>query len=223
MTDPSPPPPPSPVPPTQATAPPPARRRVLPIVLVAALAAALAAGALLLAGPRLVFANGLVAPVHLVVNGAAQVLAPGATVRVRVGRGMVVAQWEVERPLSADSQPMGEVVRGSWVIPAPRGTMARGAEARTDTGDYFAPLVTNQTAGLLRVTVNAGLEGARDCGCAVRPGAQRVFLGYYRLYRNSTVRATDAAGRSATFRDLGPEAQARGWTVGLRFAEGDFQ
>ena len=220
MTDPSPPPPPlPPLPP----APPPAGRRVLAIVLAAALVAALAASAVLLARPTLVFANGLVAPVHLVVNGAAQVVAPAATVRVPVGRGMVVAQWEVERPLSADSQPMGEVVRGSWVIPAPSGTMARGAEPRTDTGDYFAPLVTNQTAGLLRVTVNAGLEGARDCGCAVRPGAQRVFLGYYRLYRNSTVRATDAAGRSAIFRDLGPEAQARGWTVGLRFADGDFR
>ena len=215
MTDPSPPPP---LPPP----PPPARRRLLPIVLVAALIAALAAGAVLLAWPTLAFSNGLMAPVRLVVNDAAQLVPPGATVRVRVGRGMLVAQWEVDRPLSADSQRMGEVVRGSWVIPAPRGTTARTAEARTDTGDYFAPLVTNQTAGLLRVTVNAGLDGARDCGCAVRPGAQRVFLGYYRLYRNTTVRATDAAGRSAIFRDLGPEAQARGWTVGLRFTDADF-
>ncbi|MGH7535521.1 MAG: hypothetical protein ACREMG_08035, partial [Gemmatimonadales bacterium] len=74
-----------------------------------------------------------------------------------------------------------------------------------------------------RITVNAGLDGARDCGCAVRPGARRVFLGYYRLYRNTTVRATDAEGRTATFRDLGPEAQARGWSVGLRFGQGDFR
>jgi hypothetical protein len=96
------------------------------------------------------------------------------------------------------------------------------ATPRTDAGDYFAPLVTNQTSGLLRVTVNAGLEGALDCGCAVRPGAQRVFLGYYRLYRNTTVQATDANGRTATFRDLGPEAQTRSWTVGLRFVDADF-
>jgi hypothetical protein len=57
----------------------------------------------------------------------------------------------------------------------------------------------------------------------VRPGARHVFLGYYRLYRNSTVQATDPAGRHATFRDLGPEAQAGGWVVGLRFAKGDFR
>ena len=200
----------------------PGRRRLLPIVVAAALIAGLAAAAAVLARPTLTVSNGLLAPVHLVVNDSAQVVPPGATVRVKVGRGLLVAQWELERPLSADRQPMGEVVRGSWVVLAPRGTVSRAAGPRTDAGDYFAPLVTNETTGLLRNTVNAGLDGARDCGCAVRPGARRVFLGYYRLYRNTTVRATDAEGRTATFRDLGPEAQARGWSVGLRFAEGDF-
>ena len=118
---------------------------------------------------------------------------------------------------------MGETVGGSWVVPAPRGTVSRTAGPRVETGDYFAPLVTNDTDRLLRITVNAGLDGARDCGCAVRPGARRVFLGYYRLYRNSTVQATDPDGRTATFRDLGPEAQARNWVVGVRFASGDFK
>jgi hypothetical protein len=196
---------------------------MLPIVIVAALIAGLVAAATVLARPTLTFSNGLLAPVHLVVNDGAQTVPPGATVRVRVGRGLLVGQWELERPLSADRQPMGEVVRGAWVVPAPRGTVTRAAGARTDTGDYFAPLVTNETSDLLRITVNAGLDGARDCGCAVRPGARQVFLGYYRLYRNTTVQATDAQGRRATFRDLGPEAQARGWSVGLRFAGGDFQ
>jgi hypothetical protein len=118
---------------------------------------------------------------------------------------------------------MGEAILGSWVLPAPRGTIKRAAGPRLDTGDYFAPLITNETDGNLRLTINAGLDGALDCGCAVRPGARHVFLGYYRLYRNSTVQATDSAGRHATFRDLGPEAQAGGWVVGLRFAKGDFR
>ena len=192
-------------------------------MIVAALIAGLAATATLLARPTLTFSNGLLAPVRLVVNDVAQTVPPGATVRIRVGRGLLVGQWELERPLSADRQPMGEVVRDSWVVSAPRGSVARAAGPRTDTGDYFAPLVTNETNGLLRIGVNAGLDGARDCGCAVRPGARRVFLGYYRLYRNTTVQATDAQGRRATFRDLGPEAQARGWSVGLRFAAGDFR
>ena len=227
MTDPSSPSPaPAPAPEPAAPAPPAAptrgRPRLLPIVLASAVIAALAAAATVLRRPTLVFTNELMAPVHLSVNDAPQLVAPGATVRVRVGRGMLVAQWELERPLSPTREPMGEVVRGSWVIPSPRGTITRAAGPRTDTGDYFAPLVTNQSSRLLRITVNAGLEGALDCGCMVRPGAERVFLGYYRLYQNTTVRATDPQGRAATFRDLGPEARSRGWTVGLRFTDGDF-
>jgi hypothetical protein len=73
------------------------------------------------------------------------------------------------------------------------------------------------------VVVNAGLEGSVDCRCAVRPGARRVFIGYYRVYSNSTVRATDPAGRSATFRDLGPNVTAADGVLGLRFESKDFR
>ncbi len=227
MTDPSAPSPapapaPEPVAPVPPPAPPRARAKWLPLLLAAVIIAGLAAAATVLRRPTLVFTNELMAPVHLSVNDAPQLVAPGATVRVRVGRGMLVAQWELQRPLSPTREPMGEVVRGSWVIPSPRGSITRATGPRTDTGDYFAPLVTNQSSRLLRITVNAGLEGTLDCGCMVRPGAERVFLGYYRLYQNTTVRATDPQGRAATFRDLGPEAQSRGWTVGLRFTDGDF-
>jgi hypothetical protein len=62
-----------------------------------------------------------------------------------------------------------------------------------------------------------------DCGCAVRPGARRVFVGYYRLYQNSTVRARDSTGRTATFRDLGPQVTSRDGAVGLRFETKDFR
>jgi hypothetical protein len=93
---------------------------------------------------------------------------------------------------------------------------------RDGTTAFFAPLISNGTEGLLRVRVNAGLEGAVDCGCAVRPGAQRVFVGYYRLYQNSTVQGRDESGRTATFRDLGPKVTARDGAVGLRFESKDF-
>jgi hypothetical protein len=204
-----------------APTPPRRSRSVFPIVLVALVIAGLAAGAWMFMQPTLVFSNQLVAPVRLVVGQTSRLVGPGEKVQMRVSRKLLVAEWELERPLSADHQPMGEIVRGSWVVPAPRGTVDRAAVARLETGDYFAPLVTNDADRLLRITVNAGLDGARDCGCAIRPGARRVFLGYYRLYRNSTVQATDANGRTAMFKDLGPEAQGRNWVVGLRFAGGD--
>jgi hypothetical protein len=196
-----------------------------PFILVLLLAAGILSGWYLLRRPRLVFTNALAAPIWIAAGqGAPVTLAPGGTVRLPVARsGSLVVQWNLSRPLSADQRPMGEELRGSVVIREPRGTIYQSAIARGAGGDYFAPLITNGSEDLLRVTVNAGLEGAVDCGCAVRPGARRVFIGYYRLYRNSTVRARNAGGRSATFRDLGPSVTTPDGTVGLRFEAKDLR
>jgi hypothetical protein len=118
---------------------------------------------------------------------------------------------------------MGSEVRGSVVVRGPSGTIRRSARARGTDSDYFAPLITNASEDLLRVTVNAGLVGSLDCGCAVRPGARRVFIGYYPLFQNSTVRATAGDGRSATFRDLGPSVITPDGAVGLRFEGKDLR
>jgi hypothetical protein len=174
--------------------------------------------------PRLVFTNQLAAPIWLAVGPGAPVTLPaGGTGTLAMPSGnSVVVQWNLARPLSADQRPMGEELRGSVVIRQPRGAIHGSASVRASGIEYFAPLITNTTEGLLRITPNAGLEGAVDCGCAVRPGARRVFVGYYRLYRNSTVQARDSAGRSATFRELGPKVTAADGTVGLKFEAKDF-
>jgi hypothetical protein len=173
----------------------------------------------------LVFTNELAAPIWVAVGQNQPVsLPPGATQSLPLSRsGSTVVQWNLARPLSADERPMGEELRGSLVIREPRGSIRQRAAVRSLGGEFFAPLITNATDSLLRITVNAGLEGAVDCGCAVRPGARRVFIGYYRLYQNSTVRARDPAGRTATFRDLGPQVTSRNGTVGLRFDSKDFR
>jgi hypothetical protein len=62
-----------------------------------------------------------------------------------------------------------------------------------------------------------------DCGCAVRPGAQRAFIGYYRLYANSTVQAKAEGQRSAAFRDLGSKVTSRDGTIGLRYEDKDLR
>jgi len=171
-----------------------------------------------------VFTNQLAAPIWLAVGQRAPVtLGPGAAQTVEIPGGSVVVQWNVARPLSANQRPMGEELRGSAVLREQRGVIRRSATIRESGADYFAPLISNTTQDLLRVTVNAGLEGAVDCGCAIRPGASRVFIGYYRLYRNSTVQAQDSAGRNATFRDVGPQVTAADGTVGLRFESKDFR
>jgi len=173
---------------------------------------------------RLEFSNELAAPIWLAVGQRPPVtLAPGTVQTLDLPGGSVVVQWNLARPLSANQRPMGEELRGSAVLRDQRGTVRRRATVRESGTAYFAPLITNATDSLLRITVNAGLEGAVDCGCAVRPGATRVFVGYYRLYQNSTVRARDSGGRSATFRDLGPRVTDADGTVGLRFEANDFR
>ena len=198
-------------------------RRLVPFTLVIALVAGHAACSLL-ERPRLRFTNRLAAPVRLAYGRETpRTVASGETVELAVAQGGAsVAEWELVRPLSADDRPMGEAIRGA-IVPGTRGVTADSAWVRQGDSDYFAPLVTNGGTALLRVTVNAGLAGARDCECAIRPGATRVFLGYYRLYANSTVRARSPSGAEATFRDLGPQVTSRDGTVGLRFDDQDLR
>jgi hypothetical protein len=198
---------------------------VVPLTMLVVLLAVVAGGGLLLLRPHLVVTNTLAAPIRLVVGDQpGRTLAPGQTVRVGVARGTtLVAQWELVRPLSADGQPMGDEVRGSTVLREPSGTATLRATARTGDGAYFAPLITNASRQPLRLVVNAGLVGARDCGCAVRPGARRVLIGYYRLFRNSTVEARAGAAARARFQDLGPQVTAGDGTVGLRFEDRDLR
>jgi hypothetical protein len=202
-----------------------ARRRPLPWLLLAAVVAGGGFLFLRLTAPVLVFHNRLVEPVRLVVNERAErLVAPGGTVEVRVERGKtLVAGWALQQPAGPDGRPLGEPIQGSFVLRGPSGRLERAAEARQGGSDYFAPLVSNASGVPLRIRVNAGLAGARDCVCNVVPGAQRARIGYYRLYANSTVEARDASGRRATFRDVGPQVRAASGALGLRFGPADLR
>jgi hypothetical protein len=173
---------------------------------------------------QLHFSNRLMAPVTLVVGeNRPRKVAPGESVTLwPASRGMLLVQWDLVQPLSAESTSMGVPVHGAAALRNARGTISQVASSRSTDADYFAPLITNATSQYLRVTVNAGLVGALDCGCAVRPGAKRAFIGYYRLYQNSTVQAMGPAG-VATFRDLGAQVSDPAGVVGLRFEDKDLR
>ena len=195
------------------------------LVLVLLLVGLAGAGAVILLRPHIEFTNELAGPVRLVVgNDAPRTVPSGAQARLAVARGAtVVVQWELIRPLSADNRPMGAEVRGSAVLREPTGTTQVRATSRTADQAYFAPHITNATSQPLRVVVNAGLQGAIDCGCAVRPGGRRVYIGYYPLFGNSTVRARGAGNTSAEFRDLGAQVTRADGMVGLRFEDKDLR
>ncbi|HEY7613535.1 MAG TPA: hypothetical protein VH764_11110 [Gemmatimonadales bacterium] len=197
-------------------------RRAVVLALLLALAAVVAAY-LFVGRTRLRFTNRLAAPVRLAIDGKVDTVPRWATIDLEVPRGGTsVAEWELIRPLSADEKPMGEEIRGALVLRG-GGMVAESAWVRQGEADYFAPLITNASDSLLRVTVNAGLQGALDCGCAVRSGADRVFIGYYRLYQNTTVQGRSPSGAEAVFRDLGPQVTRRDGTVGLRFEQKDLR
>lgn len=235
MTTPDQPTAPDPVPPHPSAAPPAASAaaamqapapRLGPLFMILVLLVIGAGGAVyLLLRPRVAFTNNLAAPVRVVVGTEPPaVVSAGATVKLPASFGRtIVAEWELVRPISADSAPMGEAMRGSTVVRSPRGVVRAAATTHPGDADYFAPLVTNATSQPLRVMVNAGLDGAMDCGCAVRPGGQRVFIGYYRLYQNSTVQVRGTSGAMAAFKELGPQVTAPDGTVGLRFEDKDLR
>ena len=97
------------------------------------------------------------------------------------------------------------------------GGEAGSASAEGATAPMFAPLITNLTGVPVRVTVNPGSAAAADCNCTVPNGSTRMGIGYYRLFKNSSVRVTTADGRSATFPNISDAVQRGSGTVGLRF------
>jgi hypothetical protein len=118
---------------------------------------------------------------------------------------------------------MGDAPSGEVQLRLGRGRTERKIDLRDARIAMFEPLITNATGQALDVTVNFGLGGARSCQCRVEPGAVRSAIGFYPLFRNSTVRATLPDGRSATFRDLGPAVDPGLLQVGLRFEDRDFK
>ncbi len=136
--------------------------------------------------------------------------------------GFVRLAWRGAARLSASGRPMGLIPEGEIAFVATRGVTRRAVSLADTRVPLFEPLVSNLTSGPLDLVVNAGLAGAVRCGCAVAPGT-RIGVGFYPLYRNTTVRAIRPDGRSATFADLGPKVDRTTWSVGLRFEDRDFR
>ena len=203
---------------------PPSRRTWLWLGLAAVAGVGTGGAYLVLTRPVLIFQNHLLEPVRVVAGPRERVVEPGGVLRVPLRRRMsAVAEWRMLRPTSPGGGAMGVEVRGSLALTNPRGRVRRAALAQDSAGAYFAPLITNNTGQPISITVNAGLAGSQSCNCTVPPGTVRARVGYYPLFQNSTVRAADAGGRTATFTDLGPQVDARTGVVSLRFGPADLR
>ena len=177
---------------------------------------AIGAIAMWLTQPRLAFDNHLAGTVVVQVAGEERRVLPGGSIELKLERGRRLdLSWQLVRTYGVS---FGDTISQ----PSPRGTAHLAATASPKHGAYFAPLITNETGRTLRITVNAGTAAAMTCACTIPPDAVRMAIGYYPLYQNSSVRA-ESDGRSATFQDLGQQADAVRGTLGLLFRAADLR
>jgi len=196
------------------------RRRWVAIAVSAALLIVL--GLLWNRRARLVFDNPLVVPVDVRIGEERWTVEPGDRLRVGLPRGRPAAVlWTAHPPMGTGDRAQGVEFSGALTIDDPRGRLLSHATASPGDRAYFAPLITNNTARALTLTINTGTAAQLACNCTVPAGATRMPIGYYPLFANSSVQAEDAAGRSASFHDLGAEVDRRTGLVSLRFGPDD--
>src|SRR5438309_2198355 len=195
---------------------------------------ALVAGGLLLArgagfvGSGVAFVhNALVEPVEILSDGTPiDTVRPDGSARLALLRGRAdgggaraESRWRLLRP---GNPPIGEALEG----PLPELRRVRGRRvapivAEVGGQSYFAPLVTNTTATDITIEVNPGTQAAVRCNCLVPKGAVRTHIGYYRLYRNSTIAAYNNAhpyiGPHADREGFAPRVAPRSGAVVLTF------
>jgi hypothetical protein len=179
---------------------------------------------LLGANPMLEVQNHLVEPVRVTLGSETFEVPPGGSTDRRIrNKSSLVAQWYLVRPTGPAGKQLGVELQGSLSAEEVPRRLIYEVDASGGDRPVFAPLITNATDVPLSITVNAGTVSAVNCECSIPPGASRARIGYYPLYLNSTVQATNPAGITATFQNLGQEADRRSGTVGLRFEIKDFR
>lgn len=198
--------------------------KALPVLVLVLLATLGFIGYRMSTRPVLVVRNQLAFPVRVTLLGGDTLLPAGAALERVVDRQQPVAvRWEMEPPRTSGRLPVGAAIAGAATVRGEDGPQPVNITPIVNGTPLFAPLITNATGVPLRVRVNAGLQGSQDCPCEVPVGANRMPIGYYPLFQNSSVEVRDSLGRRATFTDLGPKVTERNGTVGLRFNLGDLR
>ena len=206
-----------------APAAPPASRLAIVVVAIA-LVMVLALGYFTDRPAGVLVVNRLTVPVGIVAGRVEQRLEPGDSVVLRLPRVADLAlSWSAVSPRTGRGQVGGSDLQHTTHLDTRR--RRQRLEVRADSGaqPVFLPYVSNATGQALTFKVNVGSAAEMGCRCSVPAGAVRVPLGFYPLYRNSSVRAILPDGRVATFEGLGLQVSEVTGAVRLRFEPRDFR
>jgi len=169
--------------------------------------------------------NRLSVPIGVVVGSEAERrVSPGDSGALIVPRSPSLSvSWYAIGPRSGKGQAAGSDLQHTQVLDSRQRALRIEARADGSAPAVFLPYVTNATGQPLTLRINVGSGAEESCRCSVAPGAVRVPLGYFPLYRNSSVRAILPNGRIATFEGLGSQVNRASGVVRLRFDEKDFR
>ncbi len=194
-------------------------------VVGAALVLVTALGWLANRSVELMLVNRLSVPIGVVVGKEPERrVAGGDSTVLTVPRAPSLAvSWYAISPRSGKGHVAGSDLQRTQLLDSRQ--RALRIEARADSGApaVFLPYVTNATGKPITLRINVGSAAEESCRCTVPAGAVRVPLGFYPLYRNSSVRAILPNGRVATFEGLGSQVNRASGVVRLRFDERDFR
>ncbi len=90
--------------------------------------------------------------------------------------------FESVPPLNESSEEMGEILAGTFSPDTqPRGRLSQYAIGNQIGDDFFfAPILSNQTAGIVTASVNVGTNYEFTCGCVLPASAlSQYFIGYH--------------------------------------------
>lgn len=216
--------------PTRAKRVQPRRERVTPkwlpavIALVVLVAAAGGTYWWLLKHPRVEIVNNLTAPIAVTRDGAVTLdtVAAGQSATQRVARSDSLHLSWVTVATGADGAPLTNTFASGQTVPFNSSVFSPTvvvASANDANQLYFSPAITNDTGEPLAITVNETVA----CECEVPSGAKRMPVGYYKLYRHSSVRATTRDGRTAMFNDVDQSVNRNSGRVALRFRAADMR
>lgn len=201
------------------------RARPAPVALIAVAVVVIAGLWWLWAHPTVEVVNRLATVATVTLPSREPIaLAPGARHAVRLTRRERAMRWEIVpnrsvTPAAATIDRTARIAFPTW----PLGRARVELVADADRDRFVAPLITNRTSGDLCILVNRveGPNGPR-CDARVPPGSREVFIGYYPLGSNSSVRALRLDGAGATYQQVASRVRRGSGALPLSFADRDF-